>query len=66
MRAKVEVEDSGTARGREVQRGDPRVPLDYGRGQKGMQRLRALSRGRNKSALGASASAGSAGRIGLC
>jgi len=31
----AQVEDGGTVRGREVQRGDPRVPLDYGRGQKG-------------------------------
>ena len=31
----VQVEDGGTVRGREVQRGDPRVPPDYGRGQKG-------------------------------
>src|SRR3979409_2670404 len=31
----AQVEDGGTVRGREVQRGDPRVPPDYGRGQKG-------------------------------
>ena len=31
----AQVEVGRTVRGREVQRGDPRVPPDYGRGQKG-------------------------------
>ena len=31
----AQVEDGRTVRGREVQRGDPRVPPDYGCGQNG-------------------------------
>jgi len=56
-----QVEVGGTVRGRGVQRGDPRVPPEYGRGQKvpvEKAETESSELGRSRSALGASASAG--------